>query len=92
MLFLQGWRVNEVLGLAWQDVDLDAGVTTVRRGAVYVDGVGVTLGPGNDEGAEGVHYLAPSVIELLRRRRCDQNHEREVAGPAWPGPIAYEGE
>lgn len=25
LLFLQGWRVSEVLGLAWEDLDFDAG-------------------------------------------------------------------
>ena len=31
LLFLQGWRISEVLGLAWQDLDLDAGTARVRR-------------------------------------------------------------
>ena len=42
---MHGWRVSEVLGLSWEDIDFDAGTATVRRAAVYVDGVGVTLGP-----------------------------------------------
>jgi integrase len=33
ILFLQGWRVSEVLGLASEDVDLDAGTARVRRAA-----------------------------------------------------------
>jgi integrase len=37
LLFLQGWRVFEVLGLAWEDIDFDAGTAHVRRAAVYVD-------------------------------------------------------
>jgi integrase len=40
LLFLQGWRVSEALGLAWEDVDLDAGTAHVRRASVYVDGHG----------------------------------------------------
>jgi len=35
VLFVQGWRVSEVLGLGWEDLDLDAGVALVRRAAVY---------------------------------------------------------
>lgn len=31
LLFLQGWRISEVLGLAWEDLDLDAGTAHVRR-------------------------------------------------------------
>ena len=56
LLFVQGWRVSEVVGLAWADLDLDAGTTIVRRDAVYADGpppgrprpagapIGMTLG------------------------------------------------
>ena len=31
LLFVQGWRVSEVLGLAWTDLDLEAGTATIRR-------------------------------------------------------------
>ena len=34
LLFVQGWRVSELFGLLWED--LDAGVSRVRRAAVYV--------------------------------------------------------
>jgi hypothetical protein len=34
-----------VLGLAWEDIDLDAGTAHVRRASVYVDGQGQQLGP-----------------------------------------------
>jgi hypothetical protein len=33
------------LGLGWEDLDIDAGVAIVRSAAVYVDGVGMVLGP-----------------------------------------------
>lgn len=51
LLFLQGWRVSEALGLAWEDVDLDAGTAHVRRASVYVDGHGQRLGPTTTDGA-----------------------------------------
>jgi len=90
LLFIQGWRVSEVLGLAWSDLDLDAGTATVSRASVYVDGVGMVLGPPKTEGAEGEHLLTPAVIELLRRRHDAQLEERRVAGEAWRGHT-YEG-
>lgn len=83
LLFIQGWRVSEVLGLAWSDVELDSGTATVSRASVYVDGVGMVLGPPKTEGAEGEHLLTPVVIELLRRRQTAQVDERERAGDAW---------
>ena len=75
LLFLQGWRVSEVLGLAWEDLDLDAGTAQVRRASVYVDGRGQQLGPPKTEGARGEHWLMPTVVALLR----------QAAGDAGPG-------
>jgi integrase len=90
LLFLQGWRVSEVLGLAWEDVDLDAGTALVRRASVYIDGRGQQLGPPKTEGARGEHWLMPTVVALLRERRALQDEERGAA-PRWT-EITYGGE
>ncbi|HEY8524401.1 MAG TPA: tyrosine-type recombinase/integrase [Acidimicrobiales bacterium] len=90
MLFLQGWRISEVLGLAWEDIDLDAGTVQVRRASVYVDGRGQQLGPTKTEGARGEHYLMPTVIDWLRRHRERQAEERATA-PQWE-TTHYDGE
>jgi len=90
LLFVQGWRVSEALGLAWSDVDLDAAVATVSRACVYADGQGMMLGPPKTPGAEGRHLLAPIVVDLLRRRRRAQSVERLAAGDSWRGNL-YEG-
>jgi integrase len=90
LLFLQGWRVSEVLGLAWEDVDLDACTALVRRASVYVDGAGQRLGPPKTEGAHGKHFLMPTVVALLKRRRDMQADDRATA-PRWETHL-YEGE
>ncbi len=82
--------MSEVLGLAWEDVDLDAGTALVQRASVYVDGRGQQLGPPKTEGARGEHWLMPTVVALLRRTREMQDHEREAA-PRW-AEITYGGE
>lgn len=91
LLFIQGWRISEVLGLAAQDLDLDAATAVVSRASVYVDGVGMTLGPPKTEGAEGEHLLTPVVVELLRRRLAAQADERQLAGDEWQ-EHTYDGE
>ena len=83
LLFVQGWRVSEVLGLAWGDLDLDAGISEVRRACSYADGVGMVLGPPKTDGVIGRHHLTPVVVELLRRRRQVQLEDRLRAGDAW---------
>ena len=90
LLFLQGWRVSEVLGLAWEDLDLDAGTARVQRASVYVDGRGQQLGPPKTEGARGEHWLMPTVVALLGKRRELQDKERAVA-PVWE-PMTFEGQ
>ncbi len=81
LLFCQGWRVSEVLGLAWEDVDLDAATAQVRRGASYTPSVGVVLGTTKTSGAEGVHHLAPTSVRHLRSRLAEQQAER---AEDWP--------
>jgi integrase len=90
LLLLQGWRVSEVLGLAWEDVDLDAGTALVRRASVYVDGRGQQLGPPKTEGARGEQWLMPTVVQMLTTRREMQEQERATAR-AWK-QHTYEGE
>jgi integrase len=90
LLFLQGWRVSEVLGLAWEDLDLESGTAQVRRASVYVDGRGQQLGPPKTEGARGEHWLMPTVVRLLTKRHEAQVQERAVA-PLWEA-TTYEGE
>src|SRR4029453_1132316 len=83
-------RVSEVLGLAWEDVDLDAGSASVRRASVYIDGRGQQLGPTKTDGARGEHWLMPTVVALLTKRRETQAQER-AAAPKW-ATIVYAGE
>jgi integrase len=90
VLFLQGWRVSEVLGLAWGDVDLDAGTAKVARASVYVDGQGQQLGPTKTDGAQGEHFLSPTVVALLRTHRERQVQEQSAA--PWWETYTYEGE
>ena len=84
LLFCQGWRVSEVLGLAWEDLDLDAGTARIQRGASYSPSTGVVLTPTKTRGAEGIHHLAPISVAHLRLRQDEQDRERHAAGVAWP--------
>ena len=91
LLFVQGWRVSEALGLGWEDLDLDAGVAIVRRAAIYVHKVGTVLGPTKNAGASGTHHLSAGVVELLRARRKAQAAERLAYREPWP-THTYEGQ
>ena len=81
LLFCQSWRVSEVLGLAWEDLDLDAGTAQIRRGASYTPLVGMILGSTKTSGAEGIHHRATVSVAHLRKRQDEQQLGREVTGP-----------
>lgn len=84
LLFTNGLRVSECLGLAWHDVDLDAGTATIRRACTYVGGgIGATLDAPKTLRTVGTIVLSPTTVELLRHRADRQQRERAAAGAAW---------
>ncbi|MGD9794043.1 MAG: tyrosine-type recombinase/integrase [Acidimicrobiia bacterium] len=83
LLFCQGWRVSEVLGLAWEDLDLEGSTARIRRAASYTPSTGMVLGTTKTVGAEGIHHLAPVAVGALRRRRVAQASDRLTAGELW---------
>ncbi len=91
LCFVQGWRISEALGLAWQDLDLDAGTARLRRGATYADAVGMMLGPTKTQRTAGRQLLGPTVVELLRKQRARQDAERSKTAEVWPD-VVYDGE
>jgi integrase len=92
ILFTSGLRVSEVLGLAWNDLDLDAGTATLRRGSTYTGGgVGQRLDAPKTERTSGIVYLAPAALELLRVRQAAQAVDRLAACSAWHTEV-YEGD
>ena len=91
LCFVQGWRVSEALGLAWQDIDLDAGAVRLRRGSTYADGIGMVLGPPKTNRTAGRQLLAPTALALLRAHRERWLEMRDRSAVEWP-ETTYQGE
>lgn len=83
MCFLEGVRVSEALGVAWSDVDLEAGTVTIRRAVVAPPKSPKYLGPTKTKGALGVRVLSPTTLALLRARRTLRTEDRLAAGALW---------
>jgi integrase len=88
LLATTGMRRGEVLGLRWEDIDLDAGMLTVRRTLITTD-VQRKGEPGmswsTPKTAKGRRQVAldPSTVAALRAHRSRQLQERLVTGQAY---------
>ncbi len=78
-----GMRKGELLGLLWEDVDVDAAVVHVRAGLTRVTGRGLVRGrPKTEESADSVP-LVGSAVAALRRQRSLQAERRLALGKRW---------
>ena len=76
-----GIREDELLGLRWEDLDLDAGKFAIRRSlSITKDGPAYEL-PKNGKGRS--IKLTAQAVEALKRHRADQNEERLSLGTLW---------
>jgi integrase len=76
-----GMRRGELLGLRWEDVDLEAGHLSVRRARVAA-GYEVHEGPPKSGKGRSI-ALDPGTVAALRRHRKAQREERLARGAAW---------
>ena len=79
-----GLRQGELLGLRWEDIDLDKGNLMVKRTLTRVEGGRPVFGtPKTAKGRRSLRLTAPA-IEALRGHREAQDKTRDEMGPLWP--------
>ncbi|GAB3184437.1 site-specific recombinase XerD [Micromonospora palomenae] len=78
-----GLRRSEVLGLRWDDVDLEVGVLRVRRSLHRVEGQLATFPTKTQRSARAVP-LPGMVVRTLRDHQRGQEAERLALGAKWP--------
>lgn len=77
-----GMREGELLGLAWDAVDFQAGIITVRQQlSRRSNGAYVLASPKN--GKPRTLTPAPTVMTALKRQRSHQAEQQLKAGPLW---------
>lgn len=77
-----GLRQGELLGLRWEDVDMDGGRLSVRHTLQRVDGVLTLLEPKTERSRRTI-ALPEVVLAVLRAHLTHQKMERLVAGSGW---------
>ena len=82
LLITTGMRRGEVVGLRWDDVDLEHRRLSVVRALITVRGKVIESEPKTAKGRRQL-ALDPATVEALRSHRIHQLEERRTAGPCW---------
>lgn len=86
-----GLRRAEIVGLRWQDVDLEQRIITVRTRVNRIGkAFGLLVRPGLKSQEERRILMPRLVADALRAQRTYQLEDRLAAGPKWKGPGASE--
>jgi integrase len=82
-----GMRQSEIIGLRWDDVDLENGLINVCRQLqksrstgeyIYIDET--------KNGKNRIAAIAPSIVKVLRKQKLQQMEWQLAAGPLWNNP------
>lgn len=76
-------RKSELLGLRWEDLDLDGGTASIRRTLQRTNSRGLTTLPTKTISSERRIALPASRVTSLRTHRARQAKEKEQARPNW---------
>lgn len=82
LLLVLGLRRGELLGLAWEDVDLDKGEARIAWQLQRVDG-GIVRRPTKTASSDAVLPLPDLCTDALARRAQLESRWRSEAGEAW---------
>ena len=80
---MTGMRRGEILGLRWEDVDLDGSVLHVRQAAQWLPGKGWTFRQPKTAKSRRPIALAQPTVQVLRQHRLVQLEERLALGEAY---------
>ncbi|MFG3133290.1 tyrosine-type recombinase/integrase [Streptomyces tendae] len=78
-----GLRKGELLGLHWEDLDLDAGTAAIRRTLQRTSTGGLTTLPTKTRASERRIALPTRCVQSLKLHHEQQEREREASGATW---------
>lgn len=78
-----GLRRGEIVGLRWQDIDLERQTLTVSGAVQRITGRGLVRSDPKTNGSRRTLPVAGLVIDAFRRRHTHQELQRAFAGERW---------
>ncbi len=79
-----GMRRGEVLGLEWQDIDLQTGICSISRTSAYSNSeTGIYTTTPKTKSSRRTLRLPPDFIQLIKRYKLYQNGLRVQLGDLW---------
>lgn len=78
-----GLRRGELLGLRWQDVDLEQGTVTVAQAAQFVKGQGVIFRRPKTHKSRRTIVLPATAVEALKAHAATQADEMDLVGDGY---------
>ncbi len=78
-----GMRIGELLGLRWEDIDLDANRLVVRRALQRQNEAGLVFVEPKTSRSRRSIVLGQRAVVALRQHRARQLEQRLFAGPDW---------
>ncbi|CAM5437783.1 tyrosine-type recombinase/integrase [Streptomyces avidinii] len=78
-----GLRKGELLGLRWEDLDLDSGTANISRSLQRTRTAGLTSLPTKTRASERRIALPTECARSLRSHREQQDEEKQVARASW---------
>ena len=82
LLALTGMRRGEVLGVKWEDIDLEAGRLAVRRSLIPLGGEVIVSEPKTARGRRSI-ALDVETVEVLKAQAARQLQEQQAFGADW---------
>lgn len=87
-----GGRRGEVLGLRWEEIDLDAGTATITRQlTAHPTTKALEVRPTKRPRSKSTVGLHPGTVAALRQRRAQQHQDRLLMGAGWPQDSLHTG-
>lgn len=78
-----GSRKGEMLGLTWDDVDLDKGMLNIDKAGTYTPEKGLFIKGTKNNGSTRSISLPDNVCALLRQHKREQAEQRMKLGELW---------